>query len=1080
MHPSAFRICCSVLTLLMTGVAADAIAASPGVSSAQRIAWQRAIERARWEARIWPADNPGPKPSFEQSMPDTLLRARVAESERSSFALEHVWSRPITPEALQAEIDRMTRDTRDPAALRRLFNALHEDPFAIAEGLARPILSERLARRFYARDAALHAATRQAALTELARLRPAGLAGADRELIETDDAFEATIGDTPVRWPKTPFETWLSTLPIPSPKDDAPLPQRYRIPDFAADTGCAADTWTLEPSIPSNRDRHTAVWTGTEMIVFGGQNGESAPTWVAFFDDGYRYDPAIDTWTPIRRQGAPSPRYGHTAVWTGSRMIVWGGTWSGPETTNFLNDGASYDPAIDTWSPLSAVGAPPGNTRHTAVWTGSKMLIWGGFSAGAGSSAGGAYTPATGTWSTIATANAPTARYGHLALWTGSRMIIWGGSDNTGGRYDPSTNTWSATSTISAPDGRDLSSVVWTGTTMIVWGGHTNSEFNTRTGGRYDPATDSWQPTSLVNAPSARRNHVAVWSGSRMIVWGGNAFGGGRYDPVADAWTGMSLTNIPTFRNNATAVWSGSEMIVWGGSGGGTTNPTNAGGRYNPVSDSWLPTFAGSGPSARNTATAVWTGAEAIVWGGGPFSTSAGAVNTGSRYDPALDTWTPTATVGAPTGRIQHTAVWSGARMIVWGGRSAGGANESTGGRYDPASNTWSATATSDAPSARIQHSAVWTGSKMVIWGGWSGSFVPFGDGGRYDPVSDSWAPTSFGPGVRYGHVSAWTGSEMIVFGGIGSNNTYLADGGRYNPVSDVWSSMAPFVAGLGIDSVWTGTRMIVGAGAGGIYDPESNAWTPTSGTGSAPGRGAATAWDGSRMLAWGGRTFTAPTAAAPNSTTDGGGLYDPATDTWSSTSREGAPSVRDSMASAWMGTRLLVFGGRTATLSGSSTNSGGIYCTGCAASFTHFRDRDGDGHGDPADFTVTCVDQPVAGYAGLGNDCNDASGAVWTAPGETGALNAGPSKTALSWGAPTDPGGTGLLYDVLRSPLATNFTAATCVSGVDSTNRAVDDATPVNPGEAVFYLVRAKNACGAGTIGAGSDGSPRSGAACP
>src|SRR2546422_1070361 len=50
----------------------------------------------------------------------------------------------------------------------------------------------------------------------------------------------------------------------------------------------------------------------------------------------------------------------------------------------------------------------------------------------------------------------------------------------------------------------------------------------------------------------------------------------------------------------------------------------------------------------------------------------------------AQDTWTPTSTVGAPTGRSLHTAVWTGSRMVVWGG-----ANDNTGGVYDPATDSW-------------------------------------------------------------------------------------------------------------------------------------------------------------------------------------------------------------------------------------------------------------------------------------------------------------------------------------------------------------------------------------------------------
>jgi hypothetical protein len=53
-----------------------------------------------------------------------------------------------------------------------------------------------------------------------------------------------------------------------------------------------------------------------------------------------------------------------------------------------------------------------------------------------------------------------------------------------------------------------------------------------------------------------------------------------------------------------------------------------------------------------------------IVWGGDdngvPF------LNTGARYNPATDSWTATTTTNAPSGRLDHTAVWTGSEMIVW------------------------------------------------------------------------------------------------------------------------------------------------------------------------------------------------------------------------------------------------------------------------------------------------------------------------------------------------------------------------------------------------------------------------------
>src|SRR4029453_15321916 len=95
-------------------------------------------------------------------------------------------------------------------------------------------------------------------------------------------------------------------------------------------------------------------------------------------------------------------------------------------------------------------------------------------------------------------------------------------------------------------------------------------------------------------------------------------------------------------------------------------------------------------------------------------------LSTGGRYDPVTDTWTPTSTTGAPFGRTDHTAVWTGTRMIVWGG-----AGETSllfsGGVYDALSDAWTPMTDLDAPAARVGHTAVWTGDRRVVWGGTPG-----------------------------------------------------------------------------------------------------------------------------------------------------------------------------------------------------------------------------------------------------------------------------------------------------------------------------------------------------------------------
>jgi len=156
--------------------------------------------------------------------------------------------------------------------------------------------------------------------------------------------------------------------------------KNYTLPgilDSAAVNGCTDDTWTAtnHPPVPTAYD--TAVWTGNEMIVWG---GTTDPNTTDAVNTGGRYNPATDSWTKTSTSDAPSARKWHTAVWTGSEMIVWGGY---NDNYNYLNTGGRYNPSSDSWTATSVTNAPSGRIYHTAVWTGSEMIVWGGNGAGA-------------------------------------------------------------------------------------------------------------------------------------------------------------------------------------------------------------------------------------------------------------------------------------------------------------------------------------------------------------------------------------------------------------------------------------------------------------------------------------------------------------------------------------------------------------------------------------------------------------------------------------------------------------------------------------------------------------------------
>ncbi len=499
------------------------------LSLADRIAAQRAIEQVYWQHRIWPKDNPQPKPALDEVLPAAALQAKVEESLRQSAALAQIWQRPVTAADVQAELDRMARDTKQPAVLRELWAALNNDPLLIAECLARPALVERRVREQY----------------------------------EADGAAALAAGATEAQ--RASFEEWWQQVRAGLPLNAAAAGSDYHLSVIAeAAVACGSEEWKIisTTGAPSIRGEHTVVWTGSELIVWGGVVNSS-------LDSGGRYNPATDSWISTSTTGAPSARNLHTAIWTGTEMIVWGGEECCFFPRRTLNTGGRYNPATNTWVSTSGTNVPTGRFEHTAVWTGSEVIIWGGWDSGFNFfNTGGRYNPVTNTWTATDMSGSPTGRIPYNSVWTGSEMIIWGGfgiSANrykTGGRYNPVTNSWTATSTTGAPSERNAHAAVWTGNEMIVWGGYDGLN-ELSTGGRYNPATDVWITTNPIGAPNGRSLPTVVWAGSEMIVFGSvnGSNTGRRYNPTTNAWT--AAANSPSGLGGRNAVWTGSEMIYW-------------------------------------------------------------------------------------------------------------------------------------------------------------------------------------------------------------------------------------------------------------------------------------------------------------------------------------------------------------------------------------------------------------------------------------------------------------------------------------------------------------------------------------
>jgi N-acetylneuraminic acid mutarotase len=334
-------------------------------------------------------------------------------------------------------------------------------------------------------------------------------------------------------------------------------------------------------------------------------------------------------------------RHGASAVWTGREMIVWGGAWRAGNASIWLADGAAYDPANDRWRRLAASPLGP-RSDAVAAWTGKDVLVWGGQKQGSLDGFGdefddGAlYDPARDTWKPMA--QWPLAhRYGARAVWTGTRLVVWGGASAETGQdpppladgavYDPAANRW--TKMAAAPLAGRVAPLgaARAGTALLSWGlGPVQGDKRAPLADSavYDPARNRWSPAAAAPSPPKGTwcldapGCVGVDVGARVVFAGQ----GPAWDPSTDRWSTIAAGPFADpFVEGKAAAWTGGRVMVW--AGGATRGPADAppatvdggGAAYDPAGDRWE-TLPAAPLAGRARAAAVWTGREFIVWGG--------------------------------------------------------------------------------------------------------------------------------------------------------------------------------------------------------------------------------------------------------------------------------------------------------------------------------------------------------------------------------------------------------------------------------------------------------------------------------
>lgn len=244
----------------------------------------------------------------------------------------------------------------------------------------------------------------------------------------------------------------------------------------------------------------------------------------------------------------PEPRTDAVTVWSarsssGLDLVMWGGYSDYGGTVH--NDGFSWDPDTNAWTPI-AESPLTGRSAAGAVFTGTEIVIWGGYGEGQTPLGNGAaYDPEADSWRLL-----PDAPIGPAipvaTVWTGEEVLVWGSSDRSaasreGAAYNPNTNEWRRLP--DAPAAINLGSAVWANGDpkqrheMIIFGAeldnHNASELDHAVGIAYDPALDEWRELPKV-ALSPQASAIA-WTGERVVAWD-YGLSAAEYDRVTNQW----------------------------------------------------------------------------------------------------------------------------------------------------------------------------------------------------------------------------------------------------------------------------------------------------------------------------------------------------------------------------------------------------------------------------------------------------------------------------------------------------------------------------------------------------------------
>jgi N-acetylneuraminic acid mutarotase len=270
---------------------------------------------------------------------------------------------------------------------------------------------------------------------------------------------------------------------------------------------------------------------------------------------------AGEGWTEL--PAPPEWRDGAAIVWTGSELLYWGGR---DASDRAVADGYAFDPADESWSRVPE--APSSASGMDAVWTGDEALFF-DVAQGRPSSAVLAFDPSIERWRSLAPSpHAP--EWGGASAWTGSELVVAGGggsgSAETRQAYalDPIDDSWRPLPDM--PIAVNLADATWTGSEIVVLGSEidrrNNASTRTSVAAAYNPQTNAWR--RLSDPPVSAQTAAISWAGERLVAWEGYSPAAAEFLPAEERWRSIDTGDVEGGECYAQGATVRSTILTWG------------------------------------------------------------------------------------------------------------------------------------------------------------------------------------------------------------------------------------------------------------------------------------------------------------------------------------------------------------------------------------------------------------------------------------------------------------------------------------------------------------------------------------